>query len=123
MKKMLVKFVGAKKETWDEHLDSCVFAYNTSRQESTLHSPFEVMFGRLARLPIEVDTQREDNIQRLDTYLKEPKVTTCEIIIIYSGDNNIILIFCNVLYHVCFKQDVSLSGLTERRLGVLTKVK
>ena len=74
MKKMLIKFVGTRKETWDEHLDSCMFAYNTSCQESTLHSPFEVMFGQLARLPIEVDTDREDLIQRLDTYLNESKV-------------------------------------------------
>ena len=43
MKKMLVKYTWRRKETWDEHLHgSCVFAYNTSQQESTLYSPFEL---------------------------------------------------------------------------------
>ena len=28
MKKMLVKYTWTRKETWDAHLDSCVFAYN-----------------------------------------------------------------------------------------------
>ena len=70
MKNMLIKFTGTQKETWDEHLDFCVFAYNTSRQESTQCSPFEVMFGRLARLPIEIDTDNEEASELLDAYLK-----------------------------------------------------
>ena len=74
MKQMLIKFTGKKKETWDEHLDFCVFAYNTSRQESSQYSPFEVMFGRLARLPVEMDTDKEEASQFLDAYLKEPQV-------------------------------------------------
>ena len=74
MKKMLVKYTWTRKETWDEHLDSCVFAYNTSQQESTLYSPFEVMFGRLARLPIEADTDNEEPSRLLDAYLEEPQV-------------------------------------------------
>ena len=41
-----------KEELWDEYLDSCVFAYNTSSHESSLLSPFEVMFGRKAIIPI-----------------------------------------------------------------------
>jgi hypothetical protein len=52
---MLVKVCNGAKELWDEHLDSCTFAYNTSRQESTLYTPFEIMFGRKAVLPIDID--------------------------------------------------------------------
>ncbi len=74
MKNMLVKFTGTKKNTWDEHIDSCVFAYNTSCQESTKYSPFQVMFGRMARLPVEVDADKEDNMERLDAYLQQSKV-------------------------------------------------
>ena len=36
-------------------IDSAVFAYNTSSHESTSYSPFEVMFGRKTRIPINAD--------------------------------------------------------------------
>ena len=44
LKNMIVNYVSSRKEIWDEYLDTCVFAYNTSRHESSLHTPFEVMF-------------------------------------------------------------------------------
>ena len=75
MKNMLVKFIGTRKDAWDEHIDACVFAYNTSRQESTLHSPFEVMFGRQAVLPVELDTNKDEGRQLIDAYIQEPKVS------------------------------------------------
>ena len=50
---MLVKFV-AEKETWEDYLDTCIYAYNTSRHESSLFTPFELMFGRKAVLPIDL---------------------------------------------------------------------
>lgn len=46
-----MKFVAEKKETWE---DSCIYAYNTSRHESSLFTPFELMFGRKAVLPIDL---------------------------------------------------------------------
>ncbi|XP_065911163.1 uncharacterized protein [Dysidea avara] len=42
---MLVKFVNEKKELWEDYLDTCVFAYNTSKHESSKYCPFAVMFG------------------------------------------------------------------------------
>ena len=44
---MLVKFVNSKKESWEDYLDTCVYAYNSAKYESSKFSPFEVMFGRL----------------------------------------------------------------------------
>ena len=73
VKNMLVKFVGTRKETWDEYLDHCVFVYNTSHHESSLYSPFEVMFGRKATIPIELEQMKEGS-QLLVDYLLEPKV-------------------------------------------------
>ena len=55
---MLVKFVEERKELWDSYLDTCVFAYNTSRRESTHCTPFEVMFGRKAVLPIDIEMRK-----------------------------------------------------------------
>jgi len=51
---MLVKFVKEKKDSWEQFLDTCVFAYNTTQQESNHYSPFELMFGRRALLPTDL---------------------------------------------------------------------
>ena len=51
---MLVKFVDTKKDSWQDYLESCVYAYNTSKHESTKHSPFEVMFSRKGVLPVDM---------------------------------------------------------------------
>ena len=40
-------------------LDSCVFAYNTSKHASALYTPFEIMFGRKAVLPIDASVQKD----------------------------------------------------------------
>ena len=40
---------------WDGLLDTCIYACNTSVHESTSFTPFEVMFGRKAVLPIDVE--------------------------------------------------------------------
>ena len=31
LQKMLVKYVASKQELWEDYLDMCVFAYNTSK--------------------------------------------------------------------------------------------
>lgn len=59
---MLVKYVEDKRNEWDMVLDSCVFAYNTSKHESTLYSPFEVMYGRKAVLPVEYPVDEDDKM-------------------------------------------------------------
>ncbi|KAL5515024.1 hypothetical protein EMCRGX_G000133 [Ephydatia muelleri] len=69
LKNMIVKYVSSRKELWDEYLDACLFAYNTSRHESSLHTPFEVMFGRNAVIPIEL-TYLDPGSQLLSNYMK-----------------------------------------------------
>ena len=56
---MLVKFIGRNKSTWSSYLDTSVFAYNTSQQDSTKFTPFELMFGRKATLPINITIQKK----------------------------------------------------------------
>ena len=59
---MLSKFVQENKESWDGFLDTCTFAYNTSRHESTLHTPFEVMFGWQAVLDLDMEKQSPEQL-------------------------------------------------------------
>ena len=54
---MLAKFVNSKKTQWSSFLDTCVFAYNTSRHDSTRFTPFELMFGRCATLPVDLEVR------------------------------------------------------------------
>ena len=48
LQNMIVKFIKENKESWDEFLDTCVFAYNTAEHESSKFTPFELMFSRKA---------------------------------------------------------------------------
>ena len=69
---MLSKAVMGHKEIWDQFIDSAVFAYNTSSHESTNCTPFEVMFGRKARIPIDADLE---SVWELLSFL--PKLDFC----------------------------------------------
>ena len=55
LQSILSAFVSEHSVDWDEWLDQAVFAYNTSVHESTGLSPYELIFGRPARMPIEVE--------------------------------------------------------------------
>ncbi len=57
-----------KKEQWDQFIDTCVFAYNSAKHDSTLYTPFELMFGCKAILPVNVDFERQDGEQLLKEF-------------------------------------------------------
>jgi transposase InsO family protein len=40
-----------KEDNWDEYIKLAMFSYNTSVHEGTKFSPYELIFGKLARLP------------------------------------------------------------------------
>ncbi|CAF4195533.1 unnamed protein product [Rotaria sp. Silwood2] len=48
------KLQNAQHNNWNEFLPAVVFAYNTGIHKSTKFSPFELLYGRSARLPIHV---------------------------------------------------------------------
>ena len=54
LRSMLKARVEDNPATWDEHLDFCVMAYRSSVHSSTGHNPFELMFGREMRIPLDV---------------------------------------------------------------------
>ena len=55
---MLAKVVQSKKSTWSAFVDTCVFSYNSSKHDSSKFTPFELMFGRLPTLPIDVELRK-----------------------------------------------------------------
>eukprot|EP00794_Sanderia_malayensis_P002386 gene2386-biopygen1273 len=55
LQEMLAAFVSSHKDDWDLWVDLAVYAYNTSRHESTGLSPYELVFGRIAKTPLELD--------------------------------------------------------------------
>ena len=59
----LAKFAQESRDTWDGKLPEVVYAYNTAVQESTKHTPFEAMFGRIGHLLV--------NFINFDAKLKE----------------------------------------------------
>ena len=44
---------------WESYVDTCIYAYNTSRRESPLFTPFELMFVRKAVIPVDLDNGSE----------------------------------------------------------------
>ena len=49
---MLSNYVSNRADNWDLWLDPVLFAYNTSKYESTGFVPYELVFGKLPRMPL-----------------------------------------------------------------------
>lgn len=63
---MLSMYVDSSHDDWDESIDYVTFGYNTGRQESTGFSPFYLLYGREALLPIDVTLGNNPNPVALD---------------------------------------------------------
>lgn len=51
---MLATAVKEHSEDWEDHLPKVCFAYNTSEHSSTGFTPFHLMYGRQARMPLDI---------------------------------------------------------------------
>ena len=54
MKSMLTASAEEQPGSWDEQLDFCMMAYQSSVYASTGHSPFELIFGHEMQIPLDV---------------------------------------------------------------------
>ena len=50
-----------KQDNWDQKFDKLSFAYNTAVHAVTTFSPFELIFGRIPKLPIDLEYDQTDN--------------------------------------------------------------
>lgn len=73
--KMLGTLENSQKQDWKSHISSLVHAYNSMKQETTGQSPFFLMFGREARLPIDLlfRTEEQNQPENLNAYIKSLK--------------------------------------------------
>ena len=62
---VLSKFHQINRDRWDEKLAEVVYSYNSAYQESSKHTPFEAMFGRVARLPVDINTDKQYDPDRM----------------------------------------------------------
>lgn len=53
---MLSTLSGDNRNNWDLYIDSAVYAYNTSIHSFTKQTPYGMVFGRRARLPVDGET-------------------------------------------------------------------
>ncbi|XP_076850337.1 uncharacterized protein LOC143500204 [Brachyhypopomus gauderio] len=51
---MLGTLESAQKRQWSQHVTQLVHAYNSTKNDSTGYSPYYLMFGREARLPVDI---------------------------------------------------------------------
>ena len=69
--KIITKHVGEKAQTWDRHLNAALWAYRTSFKASLGYTPFHLVYGQEAILPIEVELSSLRVLVREDGNVKE----------------------------------------------------
>jgi transposase InsO family protein len=75
----LASMCNHKRTDWDQQLSKLIFAYNTSRHTSTKLTPYEMMFGRLCKLPYDLPKQTttiiepHQYVKQLQDYLEVAK--------------------------------------------------
>lgn len=68
------KLQDEQSNNWDEYLQPVVFAYNTGVHRTTKYSPYELLYGRSARLPI--DSQPDEfSFRRPNDYFEQLRRT------------------------------------------------
>jgi hypothetical protein len=76
----IAKLLSDKEKEWDEYIESVLLAYRTMKHDTTKFTPFQLLYGRQSRLPIELKvvsfrepdmTHKEALIQRINTIVNK----------------------------------------------------
>ncbi len=80
LQRQLLKYIDDKQDDWDLYLHAILFSYRVSQQASTKYSPFYLMYGQQARLPIEFQKQNDDgNDTDNETDNSIGNISACEV--------------------------------------------
>ena len=63
---MLKRYVNVTRDDWDKHIPACLLAYRACRQDSMGTSPYELLYGRRARLRVDVAMSERPPIPMTD---------------------------------------------------------
>jgi len=58
-----------EQKQWDRWISLAMFNYNTSVHETTKHTPYELVFGKIAKVPSNELLSPEDKLANYDEYL------------------------------------------------------
>ena len=62
---MLSQYVSKNEKDWDKWLPNVLFAYRSAVHSTTWVSPFETLYGRRPRLPIELQVLVAEERERI----------------------------------------------------------
>jgi hypothetical protein len=102
---MISCYVSDHQKDWDLHLHKLAYAYNTSVHDTTGYSPFELMYGRKPKVPLDLilsdyvkmdDLQPDDNSTFTDDLVDSCRVT-CESRYVADLVENMQLAYKNVV--------------------------
>ncbi|XP_055863793.1 uncharacterized protein LOC129922301 [Biomphalaria glabrata] len=68
VKQMIYKLERDSMSTWDQTLSYAIFAYNTSIHETTKFSPYELVFNRKPKGPLELWADNMLNLENIEQY-------------------------------------------------------
>ena len=75
-----MKVVNDQTNDWDAHLDPILFGYRVNQQLSTKQSPFELLYGVKAKLPVDLNADVDDDNgadAADETSVQEARVERC----------------------------------------------
>ena len=60
----LAKYVSDYGDTWDTFVDAALFAYRTTQNATTKYTPFKLLYGHEAKIPLDLQDTNQDNLEK-----------------------------------------------------------